>query len=87
MSASVSEQSFKQYYQHTLNDWVLCFSMINGVVPLGGMVGSMTLPYVMRFTTKRYISSISIEAFILSFLDAQLFFVVSPSYPILKLCW
>lgn len=54
LSASASFNVYKKYYGIPLEE-TLSFSMINGAVPLGGMVGSMTLPYVMKYTNKRYI--------------------------------
>jgi hypothetical protein len=52
LSASASWQTLDNYYKIPLGP-ITGFSLINGVVPLGGMVGSMTLPYVMKYTNKR----------------------------------
>jgi hypothetical protein len=52
LSAAASIDTYKHYYNIPLEP-VLSFSMINGVVPLGGILGSMTLAYLLKHTNRR----------------------------------
>lgn len=61
LSAAASDEAYKKYYSIPLGK-VLSFSMINGAVPLGGILGSMTLPYMLKYTNKRDIALVHFVA-------------------------
>lgn len=56
LSASSYYNIYKFHYNIPLPE-VLSFSMINGIVPCGGILGSVTLALVMKYTNKRYLKN------------------------------